>query len=570
MPELQLPDLTFPTVKFGRRETRWDLRPLLYRGGASAPIKQVITLLEREHYGPPIMERLELVKKLHEEINGNLVGGGSRHTAYTFIRGIRRLFAWADEGGHALNMHKIADSFKCWSDHLLQLQRVAGNMTGESLYSLTTKIARLLDAVLQRRIGLMRETRIRAPRGGKAARSIQKDKQDLEETFRFGHLLLDVCNSLSLESIRGPLPIKISLRTGEILEEWSALIPIENLKQEQSLYRASVVRERRAAWEADTSLRTRHPVINLRIEAELQIFVSQTGMNFAQAHSARNGRFHYTSHLDGYQVRRYKDRRGGEVEFDIYGEYKVFFERYLVWRNIMFPKDPDGLLFPIVRMRGGLGEKAPPLNQLKTLCKKLAIRFIGPRELRNTRVNWLLRRSQDVEMTAEMAQHTQETLLRTYAKPNLQVAMVEIARFHNRSDPTISPPGPGSCITPTPRAMVDMPEDATPPDCVSAAGCLFCDHQRDIDTEDHVWSLASFRHLKSIELANYRPPALGEAKAPDQFAAAAIDRLTSKLKFFKISNEVRGLWVHEALARVAEGDYHPAWDGFILLGELQS
>lgn len=34
MCDIELPDLTFPMVRLGPNETRWDLRSLLYRGGA--------------------------------------------------------------------------------------------------------------------------------------------------------------------------------------------------------------------------------------------------------------------------------------------------------------------------------------------------------------------------------------------------------------------------------------------------------------------------------------------------------------------------------------------------------
>ena len=33
---VRIPDLTFPQVELGRRETPWDLLPLLYRGGGAA------------------------------------------------------------------------------------------------------------------------------------------------------------------------------------------------------------------------------------------------------------------------------------------------------------------------------------------------------------------------------------------------------------------------------------------------------------------------------------------------------------------------------------------------------
>ena len=63
----------------------------------------------------------------------------------------------------------------------------------------------------------------------------------------------------------------------------------------------------RAAHDADRTLRTRFPIVNLRIESELLMFIAQTGMNLQQAHTLRVEQFHYTSHLDGYQVRTYKN-----------------------------------------------------------------------------------------------------------------------------------------------------------------------------------------------------------------------------------------------------------------------
>lgn len=102
---------------------------------------------------------------------------------------------------------------------------------------------------------------------------------------------------------------------------------------------------------------------------------------------------------------------------------------------------------------------------------------------------------------------------------------------------------------------------------MSPAGCLFCDHQRDLDSEDHVWSLATYRHYKSLELARYMR--LSKSGAPHP-AAAAVERITAKLRRFEASSEVRKCWVREALARVDEGNYHPKWDGFIQLLEARA
>lgn len=170
-------------------------------------------------------------------------------------------------------------------------------------------------------------------------------------------------------------------------------------------------------------------------------------------------------------------------------------------------------------------------------------------------------------MTAEMHSHTQETLIRNYEQPHLQVAMIEISRFHALTDPAIAPPGPGICIEAVPKAIPGAQPESPVPDCASPAGCLFCEHQRDIDCEDHVWSLSSYRHFKSLELASYRLPAKGSEPIS---AMATMDRVTAKLKYFKESSKVRALWVSEALARIEEGDYHPRWDGFIQLVEARA
>ncbi|SEK14499.1 hypothetical protein SAMN05192539_11121, partial [Paraburkholderia diazotrophica] len=331
---------------------------------------------------------------------------------------------------------------------------------------------------LERRVSVLADTRIRKPRDNRLVRDTRASRQSLAQSFAFGHALIDVCDALTVESIRGSLPVRIPLRNGKILEEWS-------------------VRSRADAGQP------RYPLINLRIEAELLLFIAQTGLNRAQAYPVRIGQFHYTSHLDGYQVRRYKHRRQGEVEFEIYREYRALFERYLTWRSAMFPDDPDGLLFPFVRH--GRAEDAPPrFTRVRGVCRKLGITFVPPGTLRKVRINWLLRELQDPALAAEMAQHAPGTLLRDYLEPHPQVAMLEISRFHRLADPDIAMPGPGRCVSPVPAALPGLPPQATRPDCASPAGCLFCVHHRDVDSEDHVWSLASFRHLKSLELARDR------------------------------------------------------------------
>lgn len=463
-------------------------------------------------------------------------------------------------------METLESIYIGWIDFLVHKYRL-GEISDEWAYSSASNLGCIFDRVLGRVTPIISETRINPIRGRHSRVRRSLDKQDLEMAFKFGHLLFDIIAALTRTIVFSPLPIVIPLRSGQTLFEWLGLLPPEKLTIPRS-ERERIERDRRRdARGNDMSFEVRHPVINLRIEAELMAFLSQTGMNLAQAYTLKNGQFQYVSHIGGYSVRRYKNRRSGEVDFQIYGEYRAIFESYLAWRNEIFPSDPDGLLFPFIKTQGRSEDSPPTLHRLKCICEKFDIPFVGPRELRNTRVNWLLRQSNDPELAAEMAQHTKETLLSTYERPSLQIAMVEIAKYHNRTDPTISSPGPGLCASPTPSALDTLPKFAPEPDCINPGGCLFCQHHRDIDSCDHVWALASFRHLKSIELAKSRYINQSNETNFSQPANVTIDRLTEKIQYFRESSTVRELWVREALARIEEGDYHPVWDGFIKLQE---
>lgn len=564
-------DLTFPMVEYGSTEIPWDLRPLLFRGGAAANARKVAGQIAQHELGKLLEDRVELVQQLHSNMANDLAIGGSRYSAQNKILAMRQLFTWADQMQLGLTLETVSTTFLLWADYLVHRQRVNGLREGTS-YDTATLVATMLDRVLNRHASLIKETRIHKPRSKRKLHATAADKQSLEASFAFGHLLADLCNALTLEATLGPLPVRIPLRGGQILEQWSRLPKPERVLAQRTKPQSKAIAEAsrltRAAWEADRTLRTRYPLVNLRIEAELLMFIAQTGMNFQQAHTLHMDQYHYTSHLDGYQVRAYKHRRQGEVLFEIFANYRTWFERYLSWRAAWFPDDLEGLLFPLIRSGGRIEVEPPQFTCLLRVCKIVGSPLIRARKLRGTRVNWLLNESCDPHQTAEMAQHTVETLIRVYADPHPQIAMVEIARFHSQTDPHFAPPGPGVCVAANPEPILDLPAEAPMPDCISSAGCLFCTHHRDIESADHVWSLSSFRHLKLLELASYRPPQRGKLLAPNHPALVTVERLTAKLQFFEQSSTVRRAWVNEAKERLNEGDYHPAWDGFIRLSEI--
>ncbi|RTX50465.1 site-specific integrase, partial [Pseudomonas aeruginosa] len=61
-------DLTFPMLEYGATETPWDLRPLLFRGGAASKVKHVARQIAQGELGSLLPERIELVARLYEHM----------------------------------------------------------------------------------------------------------------------------------------------------------------------------------------------------------------------------------------------------------------------------------------------------------------------------------------------------------------------------------------------------------------------------------------------------------------------------------------------------------------------
>lgn len=564
--DVAIPDLTFQLVKYGKLETPWDLRVLLYKGGAKGNPKTVFNQIAVGELGRPLVERLGLVRRIHEEMTAQLVGGGAKATAFARWRALRQFFAWADEFDRKLSLETVEDSFRHWCDFVLGRVRLK-TIKQKSAYTVATQVSCVLDAALDRAQSMIKTTQLQLPKRGVRTVGVVADKQRLSDTFAFGQLCLDVIDSLPFEAVYGPLPVRIQMRDGQVLEQWSGLKHPTTCVILQPGYKGhpiyvKILLQRRAAWEEDRTLRTRYPLVNLRIMAELMVFIGQTGMNLAQAQNLRLTQYSYKSTIDGYEVRDYKERRKGEVLFEIFAEYKSVFEDYLTWQKRVFGTTTDRL-FPFVRQMGGLDISPISFQRLREqICKPLSVPFVSTRMLRNTRVNWLLRESRNPAQTAEQAQHRKETLLRIYEKPSLQVAMREIIQFQLKTDPrlgctTMPCSAPGSCDG-LPERLPDLPPEAPKPDCMNPSGCLFCSHHRDIDFEDYVWSTASMRHLNSIILSRFRPLAKGKVDSAGH-VQMVIDVLTAKLKWFSDSNTKRKAWVDESMAKLAEGDYHIHW-----------
>lgn len=562
MPQ-RLPDLTFPSVSYGTHESRHTLEMLLYRGATSLSINQALPKIRNSRLGHPLMERLPLVLRLHEFMQGKLAAGGSKDDLHNTFRILCLFTCWCEKNNRSPTLETAAQDYVAWAEHLHHRCSVRKEITFRTAYRAATRADFALSAALNLRLGLKRHTKLHAKRGSRTTMWAKSERSNPEESFKFGRMLLDICDALSPDVIYGSLPITISFRDGTSWIEWSGLAHPDNVKGLHDLTRSNTARIERARkrYEAEHSFRTRHPLINLRIESELLIFIAQTGLNLSQAHKLKRGPIRFQRDGDEYRV--YKSRRGGEVAFKMYREYRPLFERYLKWLDSLDLSVEDDRLFPFVYVTQIPSAESPPrFTALRRRFLGLNTNFHGPRMLRSIRVNWIVRHTDNVALTADMHQHAPETLLRHYEIPNHQVAAREITRFHELNDPALSPPGPGLCVGAgdAPIRLEEFGEYTPQPDCVSPAGCLFCWYHRDELSEDYVWSLASYQRLKAIELARYVPPALD---APTHPAEAVIGRITAKLEAISTTGAVALAWVVEARDRIREEHYHPAWDGFI-------
>lgn len=479
-----------------------------------------------------------------------------------------------DKQSGDVNLSNVREWFKAWVEYLYQRVRLR-ELKERVVYHQGKTVARLFSRAMDvPYVSMSKGTRLKKPRKSNQALGTEADKQNLAGTQSFGIDLLDIVESLSFDDCLGPLPVHVKLRsTGKSHELWCGLQPTSRVLAETDAENRpfgspKVIRARRNRRSTEPKLEERLMVINLRICAEFLIFVAQTGMNKAQAMALTLGDYRYESFMDGYAVRKYKGRKKGDVEFEIYSEYRPYFERYLDFRLRAIPGGYSELLFPVFSRKG-----APPgavfnIENVRRFLAKLGRPFIAPQMLRGTRINWLARAAGDNAVVAEMAQHDVATLERIYLKPNHQVAAIEWTKyFQGVEDSLQAAPAPGGCASQTPARAAGVSERAPEPDCRNPAGCFFCDLYRGIESLDYAWSMASFRMLKRLELAKYKRV---DADLKTNAPLMVVERINDILTDFGSRSGVHADWVREAETRCLEEDYHPRWAGFILLSEVMA
>ena len=551
-PHSVIPVLEFHRLPGSRKSVHWDLGVYTYQGAAQIGRAKAPAMIRMGELGEPKLERLPVLVKLHEVIEAELERGVSPNTVRAKLKNLGTFVSWVDMRQKDLCMQTLRECYLEWCGHMTHRYRVVKDISHEGAYATVAGPAKIIGRALgyineEPGRALLKCSTMVAPKRHKKVLSTKGDKARQEDLFAFGSALLDICNGLSHDEILRGAHMNLNFRNGS------------------SVY----LKGKGKCWISphgkDEEIEVKQSFVNLRIEAELLIFIAQTGMNLAQVESLRQCQYRWRSDGDELDaIRVYKGRRGGEVVFRCFREYRNHLRRYLDWLTAVGLREEEELMFPFIREFEVLRQCS--FSATKSLCARAGVSHVMPGNLRKARINWLLRRSRDPGLTAEQAAHTKETLLQVYEEPHHQSASIEIIRFHKKTDPTIRPPGSGICVGAErgPEAIEGIPENAPEPDCISPEGCLFCIHHRDVMSSDYCWKLASHAELKKLELTKFRPPK-GEKKHPAQ---TVISRIQSKLEAISQGSEVRAQWVRDAKDSVRSGVVHPRWEGHVQLIEV--
>lgn len=569
-------DLTVSGLSLGTHQIPWDLKILLHHGAASIPRKEAMRAMSIGTLAPLHPGRSLLVCAYHEAIKTQIIKGCSRALIITNLEVLWRFYAWADKNYEVVTHDNVIDIVKAWAEHQIQRSQIKKDITPMHGYRQVTKITSLTAGALKltgAKAGtyLLYQTRMRKPNVKKKVLSTRADKQNLEKTFEFGYALKKICDTLDISTVRGTLPISIQISSNKVMILSGSLqdpcMDLTAVKDNTVRRNSARARAAMAHYESLLTGYKRSGIINLRIESEFLIFIAQTGMNAAQAKNIP--REHYRWQSDGDELeafRVYKGRRSGDAVFRCFRLYLVHFQRYLKWLEETELSEYDSRLFPFQnRAIIPASDSKVRLYTSKRAFKEINMPFFGPQELRKTRVNWLLRRSRDLDLTAEQMAHDKEVLLRDYERPHHQTSAIEIVSFHKEAMPAFLAPGPGVCIDSRhqPQVVIGTQDSAPKPDCISPEGCLFCSHHKDIMSADYCWKLMSHAKLKSLEIK------LNKSSEGNGFhpASYVIEHINQKLNVISQKSKLHLGWIKDAQDLIRAGRYHPYWTGHIQLLE---
>lgn len=535
----ELPDLTIKHRRIENPDSSiWNLTPLVFEGGSKIILRgpntdaqKSLDKLALKHH------QISMISLFKEHAESMIDFGRAVRSVASEIGHLKTMFHYLDKNQFRLDsVGNVRQALFEYSEH--QFTRVNLKLIKlQSAYSSIRAIGAFLNGVFDGLEFEISETRIKHKRTSPRLMGREAEKVMLSDAQKLANFCFEITKNFEPTVLRsGNLPILL-----------------EANKQEINL---TPGRKEPAHVDSDFKQTSACLAFNIRVSAEVFIFLGMTLQNQAPTYNLKRVAFAYKPLGDTYEVREYKNRRGGEVLFKIPKPYKPYFEKYL---SFMEDYAPDSVwLFPYLKRCEGFRKRTDsPTNKFRKLCARHKIPWVKPSAFRKIGENILMRLANDEQTAADYANHAVLTFRQSYEFPSLQRAMIEIGRFWNGSDP-LSHGEPKISLFNSPCNGMPLPiDDATNklprPDCITPTGCIGCLHYRDEESFDYVWGLQSFKFLKIIESSSHRTK-------EDKPSNISIDWVNMKIKWFKNSEKPEHQeWVEEASMRVEEGDYHPTW-----------
>nr|WP_010130804.1 hypothetical protein [Microbulbifer agarilyticus] len=542
-------------LKIKNIEGSWaNLSRWLISGGAATDSRWFYRDVTAKIWQTAIKERLPFVEAATDHFNHEVTRGTSESSIYTYVNDMNNFMKWIDENKVQISLddNTLEKIFLAY-DEFCYL-RAWGNKKIKPItaYKAVFNVAQSLSKILERpahaELKYLSRTikAYSAPR--KTSVSPAAEKQHLSSSQLLGYYCVDISDSISIESIYGQLPLAVNtINLDGAPHEIKMPLGLINMLNYKGKRKSESARTLCKPTEKIDKFRG--SLIRIRILAELVIFVYQTGMSVSQILQIERKRFSYK--LQGnndWLVTCYKGRKQGPIKFTIYKDYKKRLKNLIKFVDHFFPDKLE--LFP-VSYKSSKGRGSVAYKTLTSQLRRDGIPWVPPRITRNTRANFLNRMTGDSDLSAEMNQHTREVFRRDYNRPSQHRAMAALTKFWPEQPVSLINSGCGA----QPESCADKPLEVIAPNCVNESGCLWCTSHRDIESEDYVWSLATFRHLKLIEAAQ---PVKREIPAD-----LVVARLSEKIEAFKELNHASKKWVSEALMRIEEGCYHSTWKNVI-------
>jgi hypothetical protein len=534
-------------------EGAWsDLSRWLVKGGAAIDPRWFYRSATTNTWKNVIKDRLPFVEAARDYFNYEVTRGTKVSSLAGYASYMNTFMQWVDENNIVLSLddNELEEMYLAFDEYCYQSAWIKKEVEKSSAYHKSFNVSQSLSKILGRPAHALLRYKSRTvkafSRTAKTSVSRAAEKQHLGDTSTLGYYCVDLANAITIESVYGQLPIRAnSHRPDGTVLPISIVPPGLQSALDGKRYNRSRAWAKKMCAPTTSIGRDRAPLLRLRLLAELVILVYQTGMNVSLVLQIERKGFKYKSQGNSdWLVTGRKGRKQGPVSFTIYKEYRERFKRLIDFVDHFFPGDTQ--LFPI-STKSGRQKGTINYEVIKNHAARDGVPWIPPRVTRNTRANFLDRQSGDPNISDEMSQHTREVFRQNYERPSQQRAMTALTHFWEKNPISLINSG---CDA-KPESTEDRPSGVISPNCINESGCLWCKSHRDIDSEDYVWSLATFRHLKLIEAAQ---PIKREIPSD-----LVIERLADKLQAFRDRNEKSRKWVDEALLRIEEGDYHPTW-----------